>query len=92
MLNGRAREMGLGPLHTVSLAEARARAASNASMGSTQSKRGKPSASAHRPAWRNAKHASQRENPVKTYADPLFGWMPVQLVGTNLVMKVIEPL
>lgn len=46
----------------------------------------------HRPAWRNAKHASQWENTLKTYADPVFGSMPVHTVNTSLVMKVIEPL
>jgi integrase len=46
---------------------------------------------AHRAGWKNAKHASQWENTLATYADPVFGTLPVQSVDTALVMKVLEP-
>jgi integrase len=47
---------------------------------------------AHRAGWRNEKHASQWENTVKTYADPVIGTLPVQKIDTAMVMKIIEPL
>ncbi len=47
---------------------------------------------AHRAGWRNAKHASQWENTLETYAYPTIGDLPVQDVDTGLVMKVLEPL
>jgi integrase len=115
-MNGRAREMGLGPLHTVSLATARTRAAEwrlvrldrvdpiearkaqwekaqlDAAKAMTFSACTTAYITAHRPAWRNTKHASQWENTLKTYADPVFGAMPVQVIDTSLVMKVLDPL
>ena len=47
---------------------------------------------AHRPAWRNDKHAGQWEATLKTYAAPAMGSLPVQSIDTGFVMKVIEPL
>jgi Arm DNA-binding domain len=44
---------------------------------------------AHRAGWRNEKHASQWENTVKTYADPVIGTLPVQQIDTALLMKII---
>lgn len=46
----------------------------------------------HRAAWRNAKHASQWTNTLKTYVTPVFGTLPVQAVETGLVCKVLEPI
>jgi len=45
---------------------------------------------AHRAGWRNAKHASQWEATIATYAEPIIGTLPVQAVDTALVMKVLE--
>jgi integrase len=47
---------------------------------------------AHRAGWRNAKHASQWENTLKTYADPIIGKLPVQRIDVALVMRVLEPI
>jgi integrase len=47
---------------------------------------------AHRSGWRNAKHVSQWENTLATYAEPVLGPLPVQSIDTALVMKVLEPI
>jgi integrase len=47
---------------------------------------------AHRIAWKNDKHAAQWPATLKTYAHPVIGDLPLQLIDTTLVMKVIEPL
>lgn len=45
---------------------------------------------AHRSGWKNAKHASQWGNTLETYASPIIGKMPVALVDTALVVKVLS--
>lgn len=45
---------------------------------------------AHRSGWKNAKHVSQWENTLETYASPIIGKMPVALVDTALVVKVLS--
>jgi integrase len=45
---------------------------------------------AHRSGWKNPKHASQWENTLATYASPVIGKMPVALVDTALVVKVLS--
>ena len=45
---------------------------------------------AHRAGWRNAKHGSQWEATLATYAEPIIGALPVQSIDTSLVMKVLE--
>ncbi|HZO56007.1 MAG TPA: hypothetical protein VFB63_25080, partial [Bryobacteraceae bacterium] len=45
---------------------------------------------AHRAGWRNVKHAAQWEATLATYADPIIGPLPVQLIDTALIMKVLE--
>lgn len=47
---------------------------------------------AHRSGWRNAKHATQWENTLETYAYPIFGGKHVRDVGKGDVLAVIEPL
>ncbi len=47
---------------------------------------------AHRSSWKNAKHASQWENTLKTYASPMIGSLPVATVDTALVVKVLSPI
>lgn len=47
---------------------------------------------AHRSGWKNPKHASQWENTLATYASPIIGKMPVALVDTALVVKVLSPI
>ncbi len=47
---------------------------------------------AHRSGWKNPKHANQWENTIETYASPFIGKMPVALVDTALVVKVLQPI
>lgn len=107
-------EMGLGPVHTVSLAEARVKARScrqqlldglnpiaareairqaialEQARSVTFDQCAADYIKAHRAGWRNAKHASQWESTLATYASPVFGALPVASVDTALVMKVLN--
>jgi integrase len=115
-IQGRAREMGLGPIHTVTLAEARSKAMDNrkllldgvdpiairnekriadklaAAKIMTFADCARAYILAHREGWKNAKHISQWQNTLATYADPIIGALPVQVIDTALVMRVLEPL
>ncbi len=42
--------------------------------------------------WRNVKHGQQWQNTLKTYASPLLGNLSVDLITTDLVYKVLEPI
>jgi integrase len=46
---------------------------------------------AHKPSWRNSKHAKQWESTMEAYVYPLLGDVPVGLVDTTLVMNALEP-
>jgi len=116
MLQGRPRMMGLGPLSTISLAEARAKAAearklrvagidpiearkaevAEANLESAKAISFKVAAEkyieAHKPGWRNEKHAAQWASTLETYAYPALGALPVQGIDVALVMKVLEPI
>ncbi len=116
MLNGRPRYMGLGPLHTVTLADARVKALearrlrlagvdpidarddalAQARLEAARSITFKDAAEAyieaHKPGWRNEKHAAQWTSTLETYAYPVLGSLPVQGVDVGLVMRVLEPI
>jgi integrase len=47
---------------------------------------------AHRAGWRNAKHADQWSNTLRTYACPVFGDWPVGDVDTEAVLQVLKPI
>ncbi len=47
---------------------------------------------AHRVAWKNDKHAAQWPATLKKYAYPIIGDLPLQVIDTALVMKVVEPI
>jgi integrase len=47
---------------------------------------------AHKPGWRNPKHAAQWPATLATYVNPIFGHLPVQAIDVGLVMKAIEPI
>jgi integrase len=47
---------------------------------------------AHRSGWKNAKHVSQWENTLATYASPIIGALPVAEIDTGLVVKVLAPI
>lgn len=42
--------------------------------------------------WRNEKHRQQWRNTLATYAYPIIGDLPVSLIGTDHVLKVLEPI
>jgi integrase len=42
--------------------------------------------------WKNVKHGQQWANTLKTYAFPLLGKQPVDLITTDSVYKVLEPI
>ena len=76
--------------------EAREAARREAALERTKSLKFKDAAeayiTAHRVAWTNDKHAGQWRATLKAHAYPVVGELPVQLIDTTLVMKVIEPL
>lgn len=116
MKSGKARGMGLGPLHSVTLADARTKAlecrkqllegrdpldqkrqlvaeevrAQHLSI--TFAKCAEAYIEAHEAAWKSAKHATQWQNTLSTYAEPVFDKLPVAAIDTGLVMKVLEPI
>lgn len=42
--------------------------------------------------WRNVKHGQQWINTLTTYASPVLGKLSVELITTDLVYKVLEPI
>ncbi|MEO6824611.1 MAG: integrase arm-type DNA-binding domain-containing protein [Nitrosospira sp.] len=46
----------------------------------------------HRSSWKNAKHADQWANTIKTYCGPVMGGLSVQTIDTALIMRVLEPI
>ena len=46
----------------------------------------------HKAGWRNGKHASQWENTLAAYAEPVLGALSIQAIDTGLVLKVLEPI
>lgn len=108
--------MGLGPTHTVSLAEARQKALEARKLlldginPLAAKKKGQIAAAlanarmmtfdqcaeayilAHKASWKNAKHAEQWTNTLKTYASPVFGRLPVAEIDTGLVVKCLAPI
>ncbi len=47
---------------------------------------------AHAPSWRNTKHAGQWAATIETYANSVFGDIPVSEVGTAHVLAAVEPI
>ena len=47
---------------------------------------------AHAPSWRNTKHASQWATTMATFANPVFGDIPVSEIGTAHVLAAVEPI
>ena len=46
----------------------------------------------HRAGWANAKHASQWENTLLTYADPVIGNKSAAEVNTDDVLRILQPI
>jgi integrase len=106
-IGGRRRDMGLGPYPEVGLADARDAALENrrlirngvdplAQRTRTKLRTFKETAEAliesKKPGWRNAKHATQWTNTLKTYAYPKLGSMDVKTVDTDAVLDVLRPI
>jgi integrase len=104
-LDGRRRDMGLGPYPEVSLARAREKAMDARRLVKEgidplaergRAKRLTFRAAAEqlienkRPGWRNAKHAWQWETTLKTLAFPKLGALDVKQVGTGDVVAVLR--
>lgn len=46
----------------------------------------------HSAAWKNPKHVKQWSSTLETYAFPVVGRLPVDMIDTGLVMNVIDPI
>lgn len=42
--------------------------------------------------WKNPKHRQQWRNTLETYAHPVIGSLPVQVVDVPLVLKILQPI
>jgi integrase len=84
------RHEGIDPIETRRAQRARARL--DAGKATTFRECAESYIKAHRAGWRSGKHADQWEATLKTYAEPTLGALPVQLVDTALVLKVLEPI
>src|SRR6266403_104922 len=47
---------------------------------------------AHKSGWKSPKHAGQWTATLETYAYPIIGNLPVQLIETAHVMKIVQPI
>lgn len=47
---------------------------------------------AHEPSWKNAKHVEQWRTTLKVYASPVIGDLPLSLVDTPLVLRILSPI
>lgn len=47
---------------------------------------------AHRASWKNAKHAEQWTNTLKTYAEPFIGQLPVDIIDTSHLLAMLKPI
>lgn len=105
-INGRRRDMGLGPYPEVTFAEAREKAAE---VRRQLVKRVDPLSirpspiitfraatdalfASKRPGWRNAKHAAQWIMTLDKYACPSLGELDVKSIDASQVLSVLRPL
>jgi integrase len=70
----------------------RALKAAEAAKTVTFAEAGRRYIAAHHAGWRNAKHAAQWRSTLATYAEPVFGSLPVNQIDTGLVLKALEPI
>ena len=101
VIDGRRRDMGLGPYPAVSLARARAIAHDNRTAVAqgrdpvAEKREAREAARVielRRPTWSNAKHAAQRETTLATYAHPVIGHKTVDAVTPADAMDVLTPI
>lgn len=115
-LKGKTREMGLGPLDFVGLAEARvlaheARKLKHEGIDPIEHRKAMKVVEvleeakgitfddaidayieANKSAWRNEKHAKQWKTSLSTYASPHMGSLAVADVGTDQILKALQPI
>jgi integrase len=116
-LDGRMRDMSLGPLHTIaSLAEARERAtqarklrldgidpidakhAQRLAQRAAEAKRmtfeecARGFIKDNEAEWTSRRHRQEWETTLRKYVFPVLGPLPVELIDTPLVLKVVKPL
>jgi len=115
-VNGRNRDMGLGPVHTLTLAEARERATEarklrldgidpiankRARVAALRAADAKAKTFAdcvmgfiedNESSWTSAKHRRQWETSLIKYAYPILGSLPVAVIDTPLVLRVLKPI
>jgi integrase len=104
--NGKRREKGLGPLHVVSLDDARTKrdeARKLLAVGKDPLEPEAPKITAMfgevatslirdlEVGWRNPKHRQQWKNTLETYCAPFWA-RPVDAVGTNEIVNVLRPI
>ncbi|PRX37221.1 Integrase [Meinhardsimonia xiamenensis] len=107
-IDGKRRDLGLGPFPAVSLTDARAKAAANKAL----IREGKGAELLHRTeksritfaeaaerclvkrakGLSNEKHRRQWRSTLATYAFPVLGDMPVDRIGLRDVLRVLEPI
>lgn len=108
VVHGRRRELGLGSLALVTLAEARALAHDNrkvARSGGDPLQLRREAAAVltfeqaarkvhemHKPTWKNPKHAAQFLATLETYAFPRMGRMRISDIGAADVLSVLTPI
>lgn len=108
VIDGKRRDLGLGPFPAVSLTDARAKAAANKAL----IREGKGAELLHRTersrisfaeaaarclskrlkGLSNPKHRAQWRATLTTYAFPVLGEMPVDRIGLRDVLRVLEPI
>lgn len=47
---------------------------------------------AHEPGWKNPKHIEQWRTTLKVYASPVIGELPVSLIDTAMVLRILKPI
>ena len=108
VIHGKRRELGLGSVSLVSLAEAREKALVNRKMaregGDPLAARREQQAvmtfeqasrrvhELHSPTWRNAKHRLDFISSLERYAFPLIGKVPASKVAAADVLRVLTPI
>jgi hypothetical protein len=114
--SGRLRDMGIGPCHTLTLAEARERAtearklrldgidpiahkhaqraaaAAEAAKAMTFKQCAEGYIKDNAAEWTNAKHRYEWGATLSRYVYPVLGDLPVAMIDTPLVLKVVKPL
>ena len=81
---------GQDPLDAKKTEQVQARLA--AAKGTTFEACAKAYIEAHKASWRQERHAKQWDQALSKHAHPVMGKLPVQLIDTALVVKVLEPI